>query len=764
MSRRPVQRRVPRALVWPVVASLALAFFVVACQTQPAAGPGGGGESATPAPVAGGRPDVIKIISSLPRTGSANAQTTTIVNGIRMAIDEVGGQVGNFKIEYEDWDDASAKKGDWDPEVEAANADRASKDPDILFYIGTYNSGAAKIAMPIVNRANLTMISPGNTYPGLTKPGLGEPNEPDVYRPSGKVSYFRVVPADDLQGKVGAEWVQQMGGKKVYVLDDRSLYGKGVADVFHRTAEEIGLTLLGREGLDPKAQEYRSLMTKIKQLGPDFVYFGGTTQTNAGQLAKDMLAVGLDAKFMVPDGCFENAFIQAAGPQIVENRAFITFGGVPADKLTGKGAEFFKRYVAKYGGEPQAYAVYGYVAAQVALDAIAKAGVKDREAVRLAVTQTQQVDGALGTWSFDANGDTTMTRMSGNTVRAGKFEFVTLLGEKKEEKSAAAGTVGAAGGGPWAGIGQQAIIGLTNGMIFALIALGYTMVYGVLEFINFAHGDLFMLASFFALTLIGFLGLGDAGPVWLVGGLALVVVASGLFAGALNAGVDRFVYRPLRHAPKLAPLVSAIGMSFVFQNLGLFWGGLPLAVMGDGKAAAAPKAFPDLVSGANLLGPDAVLRVTAKDLLVIVSSLVLMAALYAFVKYSRLGKGMRAVAQDPAAARLMGVHVDGVIRATFFLGGLLAGFAAVIYGLYINTIHYQIGYQNGLYAFTAAVVSGIGNIPGAVLGGLIIGLVRSFSDQWIGAQWQQAVVFGLLIVLLVFRPSGLLGGTSREKV
>jgi branched-chain amino acid transport system permease protein len=311
---------------------------------------------------------------------------------------------------------------------------------------------------------------------------------------------------------------------------------------------------------------------------------------------------------------------------------------------------------------------------------------------------------------------------------------------------------------------QQLLIGLTNGMVFALVALGYTMVYGILELINFAHGDLFMLASFLALTLIGAFGLETAGPVGLVLGLLAIVVLSGLFAAGLNWTIDRLVYRPLRNAPKLAPLVSAIGVSFILQNLGLFWGGLPMAVFGGGNSAAAPKSFPNLVSGENLLGPGAALRITAKDLMVVSSSLVVMVALYAFVRFTRLGKAMRATAQNPLAARLMGIDVDRVIGATFLVGGGLAGFAAVIYGLYINTINFQIGYQNGLYAFTAAVLGGIGNIPGAVLGGLVIGFVRASSDQFIGAQWQPAVLFGMLILILVFRPQGLLGTNVREKV
>jgi branched-chain amino acid transport system permease protein len=311
---------------------------------------------------------------------------------------------------------------------------------------------------------------------------------------------------------------------------------------------------------------------------------------------------------------------------------------------------------------------------------------------------------------------------------------------------------------------QQLMIGLTNGMVFALIALGYTMVYGVLELINFAHGDLFMLGSFLALTLIGLLGLQALTGVGLVLAIVLIVLACAAFGAAVNVALDRFVYKPLRHAPKLAPLVSAIGVSFIFQNIGLFWGALPLEVFGGGMAAASPKAFPSLLPSYNLLGQDSGFRLTPKDLLVIASSLTAMAALYVLVRHTRLGKAMRATAQNPVAARLMGIDVDRVIAWTFAIGGALAGFGSVIYGLYINTVSYQSGYQNGLYAFTAAVLGGIGNIAGAVVGGLVIGVVRALSDQFIGAQWQQAVLFAILIVILVFKPSGLLGASAQEKV
>ena len=305
---------------------------------------------------------------------------------------------------------------------------------------------------------------------------------------------------------------------------------------------------------------------------------------------------------------------------------------------------------------------------------------------------------------------------------------------------------------------QQLIIGLSNGMIIALIALGYTMVYGIIELINFAHGDLFMLGCFCALTLVGLLG---SLPVSLL--LILLLVLAPLFCGGLNWLVDRLAYRHLRESTRLAPLVSAIGVSFVFMNIGLLWGGLPMKVFGLGQAAAAPKDFPSLITNINLLGESAV-QFTAKDLMVVVVTLPLMILLTWFVKTTRAGKAMRAVAQDRLAAQLMGIPVDRVIGQTFLIGGGLAGVASVIFALYNNTIYFQMGYRAGIDAFTAAVLGGIGSLPGAVLGGLVIGFVRAFSDQYVEAQWTNVIVFAILILMLVFRPSGLLARKHGEKV
>jgi branched-chain amino acid transport system permease protein len=314
---------------------------------------------------------------------------------------------------------------------------------------------------------------------------------------------------------------------------------------------------------------------------------------------------------------------------------------------------------------------------------------------------------------------------------------------------------------------QYLINGLTIGALYALIAIGYTMVYGIIELINFAHGDLFMLGCFFGLTVLTPLGLtgsaaAGAGAGLVITGVVLMLLLTPLFAAAVNWAVDRVVYKPLRDAPKLTALVSAIGLSFIFMNLGQFWNAL---IKEDGKPvqAASDRSLPGLVPPTNLLG-DAGLRFTYRDLLVVVVTVPIMVGLTLFVKYTRLGKAMRATAQNPAAARLMGIDVDRVIRLTFVIGGALAGVASVVYSLTVTRIGYTVGFQNGLYAFTAAVLGGIGNIPGAVLGGLLIGLVRAFGDGYVGSEWSSALVFVILILILIFRPSGLLGAHTREKV
>jgi branched-chain amino acid transport system substrate-binding protein len=397
---------------------------------SPAAQPAAKAE-ASPKPAAKGEPlsGTIKIVSSLPRTGGSKGQTDTMVNAIKMALEEANMRVGGATIVYEDMDDATPARGTWDAGKEAENANKAAADRDVLVYLGTYNSGAAKVSIPILNRAGpLAMISAANTYPGLTKKveGMTEANEPDVYYPNRTRNYFRVIPTDDFQGAVGAGWAKELGARRVYILDDTETYGNGIARVFNATARRIGLEVAGGpEGIDPKASDYRALAQKIRAANADLVYLGMITQNNAGKVVQDLKSAMPQVKIMGPDGMFEQDFINSAG-QAAEG-TYLTFGGVPPDKLTGKGADFVKAYKDKYKQDLEAYTAYGYESAKVALQAIQTCGQKDRACVTDAMSKTRNFAGILGSWSFTDTGDTDLVQMSGNTVKGGKFEFVKTL-------------------------------------------------------------------------------------------------------------------------------------------------------------------------------------------------------------------------------------------------------------------------------------------------------------------------------------------------
>jgi branched-chain amino acid transport system permease protein len=296
--------------------------------------------------------------------------------------------------------------------------------------------------------------------------------------------------------------------------------------------------------------------------------------------------------------------------------------------------------------------------------------------------------------------------------------------------------------------------GFAEGSIFALVALGYTMVYGIIELINFAHGDVFTLGAFFSLAIMPIVGLKEGK----ISGFAVIVPILGvfiltmLFCALVNIGIERIAYRPLRNAPRLAPLITAIGMSALLEGVMNVWRG-PFNLH-----------YPDFLPEYQIpLGGGVTIAV--KAVVVIVIAIVLMVALTLFVNRSKLGKAMRATAQDRDAAQLMGIDINRTISATFFIGAALAGAAGIIYGLYYNTVSAFDGFTYGLYAFTAAVFGGIGNIPGAALGGLLIGVVAAVSDGYFSGtvSWTQIMIFAILIFVLVFRPTGLLGMRVPEK-
>ena len=300
---------------------------------------------------------------------------------------------------------------------------------------------------------------------------------------------------------------------------------------------------------------------------------------------------------------------------------------------------------------------------------------------------------------------------------------------------------------------QQFFNALSLGAIYALIALGYTMVYGIIELINFAHGDVFMVGTFTAMWVLT-VPLSQTGtvrdPLMLAGLLIVVFAVTMTFMGFVGMGIERFAYRPLRNAPRLAPLLTAIGVSFILQNIiQTIFGPSPLRT---------PKLFPIDIRF-DLFGAS----ISLLSIFIFVLTLLLIVGLQTFIGRTRLGRAMRSTAQDRQAAQLMGVNINRTIALTFFIGSALAGAGGVVYGLYFGQIGFTLGFSAGLKAFTAAVLGGIGNTTGAALGGFIIGFVEVYSAQFGLFRWSEAIVFGVLIVVLVFRPSGLLGQPLGER-
>jgi branched-chain amino acid transport system substrate-binding protein len=379
----------------------------------------------------------MKIYTSWPLQGAMIPEGTGMKNGVNLAMDQNKSEAGGFCLEVVNLDDASPQTGKWDGAVEAENANKAVADPDAMVYIGTYNSGAAKVSMAITQRAHMAQVTPANTYPGLTKKAGAAPGEPEIYRPLGIVSYFRVPPADDIQGAVGANFAKKLGYKKVYILNDQELYGKGIADVFEAEAKKIGLQVLGNEGIDYKQPDQKPILTKIRASGADLVYMGAVVETGAQTIIRQMKDLGMVApkvSFMGPDGLFEEELLKAATCDAAMGvNMHITFASLPFEHMTGKGGEIYKLYKERYKVEPTSYALYSWEAAQVAIDGIKRAGVKDREKIRAAIAATKDFNGLNGKWSFDENGDTTMKVMSAlKVVKADgapgcKFEFQEML-------------------------------------------------------------------------------------------------------------------------------------------------------------------------------------------------------------------------------------------------------------------------------------------------------------------------------------------------
>ena len=403
-----------------------LALGVAACGDDDDDGGSGGSASTEEGGGGGGE---LTVYSSLPLQGASRPQSEDVINGIKLALKQKGGKCGDFTINYQSLDDATAAAGQWEAGATSDNARKAAQDDSAIAYIGEFNSGASAISIPITNDGNLLQVSPSNTAYGLTKSGTGaEPGEPDKYYPAGTRTYGRVVPIDNIQGAALATYMQEEGVTNVYILDDAEVYGKGVAKNTQTAAEGLGIKIAGTDSWDGGAANYRALADKIKASGADAVFTGGIIDNNGPQLYKDLHASMPDAKLFGPDGMATVDFTKEI-PEDVQAQTYLTAPTLAPDELPPAGQQFYKDYEAEYG-EPQdeidPYAVYGYEAMSVVCDSIATGG-DDRQAVIDAFFATKGRESPLGTYDIDPDGDTTLSDYGGYTAEGGKLVFNKVI-------------------------------------------------------------------------------------------------------------------------------------------------------------------------------------------------------------------------------------------------------------------------------------------------------------------------------------------------
>jgi branched-chain amino acid transport system substrate-binding protein len=399
----------------------ALALGVTACGGDDDDEGDGGGAAAG---------EELTIYSSLPLQGAQRIQSKAIVNGAKLALEQAGGKVGNFTIKYESLDDSTAQAGSWTPEAASANARKAAQDESTIAYLGEFNSGASAITIPILNEAGIPQISPSNTAVGMTsdEPGADK-GEPDKYYPTGKRTYARIVPKDTIQGAAMATLMKEEGCTNVYILNDKEVYGGGLAKNIENSAKKVGLEVLGNDGIDPKSPNYRSLASQMEGAGTECFVFSGITPNNAVQLYKDVSAAMPEAKLFGPDGVAESSFVdpkEGGLPAEISRKALLTVATLAPEEYPPEGQKFFKDYTAKYGDRnPDPYAVYGYEVMLLALDAIKRAGDEgnNKEKVLEQLFATKGRVSVLGTYDIDENGDTTNTDYGVYKVEDGELVF-----------------------------------------------------------------------------------------------------------------------------------------------------------------------------------------------------------------------------------------------------------------------------------------------------------------------------------------------------
>jgi branched-chain amino acid transport system substrate-binding protein len=409
---------------------LAVSSVLVAGLAAGVAACGGGGSSSSTSASSGSGSKTLTIYSSLPLQGASRTNSEALVNGIQLALQQANNKAGSYTIKYQSLDDSTAQTGKWDPGQTSSDARKAAQDKSTILYIGEFNSGASAISIPILNRAGIGQISPANTAVGLTSNAAGaSPGEPQKYYPTGKRTYVRVVPKDTVQGAAVATVMKSDGCKKPYILNDKEVYGQGLATNTSDSLKTQGIPPLGNDGWDAKAANYRSVASKIAGKGADCVFMSGIVDNNGVQLTKDLAAGIPNAKLYSPDGFCESGWVspkEGGVPTNLDSRLQCTVATLSPDSYPPAGKQFFQKYEAKYGkGNLNPYAIYGYAAMSLALDAIKRAGANgnNRDDVIKQLFATKNLPSVLGTYSIDQNGDTSVTDYGLYKVKNGAIVF-----------------------------------------------------------------------------------------------------------------------------------------------------------------------------------------------------------------------------------------------------------------------------------------------------------------------------------------------------
>ena len=407
------------------IALTALAALAVAGWIGCGGDEGGGGEGGDEAAA-----EALTIYSSLPLQGPAREQNVAIVNGAKLALTESGGRAGTFPIKFVPLDDSTAQAAGWEPGQTSANARKAAQDDTAIAYIGEFNSGATAVSLPILNEAGLLQISPGNTAVGITSDAPGaEPGEPDKYYPTGRRTYARLLPKDTVQGAALVAVMKDEGCGSAYILNDKEVYGAGLARNVEIAAKQQRLEIKGDDGIDKNAANYRSVASRIARTEADCFVYTGITANNAVQIFKDMASALPNAKMFGPEGIGESGFFDSKEggiPPAVARRVLLTIPGLAPENYPPAGLDFLKAYESKYGERnPDRYAIYGYESMKLILDSIKAAGDggDDRAAVVQRVFATQNRESVLGTYGIDDNGDITLTTYGIYKIENGALTF-----------------------------------------------------------------------------------------------------------------------------------------------------------------------------------------------------------------------------------------------------------------------------------------------------------------------------------------------------